>query len=210
MAVARSSDEELKERILTGFKSGKPFTPYVPTIDLPSGIESVLDFGCGVGRNFPYLATIARRVEGFDLPPMIERCRTLASTPVARLASDWADVRTRRYGLIFASLVLQHIETEACREYLVDFASMAPAVYLLTRARTDFGAKVLDLVGECGLYDAADECAVVDHDPVAHRLRVQRTVPFATARSAREDDVHYEVLLRSRTFSADVAGDVSA
>jgi hypothetical protein len=129
---------------------------------------------------------------------------------VARLASDWADVRSRRYGLIFASLVVQHIETEACREYLVDFAAMAPALYLLTRARTDFGAKVLDLVAECGLYEASGECAVVDHDPVAHQLRVQRRVPFGTARSAREDDGHYEVLLRSRTFAADVAGDTSA
>ncbi|HEV3484798.1 MAG TPA: class I SAM-dependent methyltransferase [Vicinamibacterales bacterium] len=199
MSVARSSDEDLKERILTGFKSGKPFTPYVPTIDLPAPLESVLDFGCGVGRNFPYLKTIARRVEGFDLPPMIDRCRALATEPVDRLASDWTDVRTRRYGLIFSSLVLQHIETDACREYVVDFAGMAPAVYLLTRARTDFGAHVMDLVADCGLYDAGP-CVVVDHDPATHQLRTHGSVPFEAARRARAEDVHYEVLLRSRAF----------
>src|SRR5918992_1801280 len=96
LEVAASDDDELKERILTGFKTGKPFTPYVPTIALPTGLQSVLDFGCGVGRNFPYLKTIAQRVEGFDLPPMVERCRALATERVDRLASDWTDVRMRR------------------------------------------------------------------------------------------------------------------
>ncbi|MBI1872581.1 MAG: hypothetical protein HYS05_01670 [Acidobacteria bacterium] len=32
-SVARSADpDDLREHILTGYKSGKPFTPYVPTI----------------------------------------------------------------------------------------------------------------------------------------------------------------------------------
>ena len=51
--IAVGDADELRERILTGYKSGKPFTPYVPTIPLPATIESVLDFGCGLGRNFP-------------------------------------------------------------------------------------------------------------------------------------------------------------
>ena len=86
----------------------------------------MLDFGCGLGRNFPYLKTIASRVEGYDLPPMIERCRALATEQVSALTSDWADARTRRYALVFASLVLQHIDTGECRRYLADFARMAP------------------------------------------------------------------------------------
>ena len=200
LQVAGSDDDELKERILTGFKSGKPFTPYVPTITLPAPIESVLDFGCGVGRNFPYLKTVARRVEGFDLPPMIERCRALATERVDRLASDWTDVRTWRYGLIFASLVLQHIETDAARAYLTDFARMAPDVYLLTRTRTDFDTPVLGLVADSGVYEAG-ECTIVDHDPDTHQLRVLGRMPFDAARRSAED-VHYEVRLRSRTFSA--------
>ena len=47
--AATASDEDLRERILTGFKSGKPFTPYFPTLPLPESIASVLDFGCGLG-----------------------------------------------------------------------------------------------------------------------------------------------------------------
>ena len=29
--AATASDDELREKILTGFKDGKPFTPYVPS-----------------------------------------------------------------------------------------------------------------------------------------------------------------------------------
>ena len=32
MSVASEADEEIRERILTGYKDGKPFTPYVPTV----------------------------------------------------------------------------------------------------------------------------------------------------------------------------------
>ena len=54
LEVARTATaDDLREHILTGFKSGKPFTPDVPTIALPSPVDWVLDFGCGVGRNFP-------------------------------------------------------------------------------------------------------------------------------------------------------------
>jgi SAM-dependent methyltransferase len=192
--IAAGDADELRERILTGYKSGKPFTPYVPTIPLPAPLESVLDFGCGLGRNFPYLKTIASRVEGYDLPPMIERCSTLGTEPVSRLSGDWIDVRTRRYGLVFASLVLQHIDTDECRNYLADFARMAPHVYLLSRTRTDFGAVMLDLVAESGLYTTGT-CRIVDHDPATHQLRVIGDRPFEQARES-PDDVHYEMLLR--------------
>jgi SAM-dependent methyltransferase len=195
--VARSaSSEDLREHILTGFKSGKPFTPYVPTIALPSSVDWVLDFGCGVGRNFPCVRTLGRHVAGFDLPPMIARCRELAD-PVDLLSDDWDEIKARRFDLIFASLVLQHIEVEAVRAYLLDFARMAPTTYLLTRDTSDFdNVKVLDLVAESGAFDAGD-CTIVDHDPDTHQLRVLGQVPFDAARQASEP-AHYEVLLTSR------------
>ena len=194
--IAAGEADELRERILTGYKAGKPFTPYIPTIALPARIDSVLDFGCGLGRNFPYLKTIASRVEAFDLPAMIDRCRALATERVNDLISDWNDGRTRRYDLVFASLVLQHIDTGECRRYLADFARMAPYVYLLTRTRTDFGAVMLDLVAESGTYETG-ACRIVDHDPVTHQLRIIGDRTFEEARRST-DDVHYETLLRSR------------
>ena len=196
LEIAQGDADELRERILTGYKSGKPFTPYVPTIPLPAPLESVLDFGCGLGRNFHYLKTMAARVEGFDLPPMIDRCRALANERVSRLSSDWTDVRARRYDLVFASLVLQHIETEACRVFLADVAAMAPSFYLLTRTRSDFDAVMLELVADAGVYEGTT-CRIVDHDPTTHQLRVIGETTFDAARRST-DDVHYEILLRSR------------
>ena len=192
-AAARESDDDLRERILTGFKSGKPFTPYAPTIGWPP-VGSVLDFGCGVGRNFPYLRSVASKIAGFDLPPMIARCRHIAPDGADVLADDWSSVRQQRFDLVYASLVLQHIETTAIRAFLADFATMAPVIYLLTRIDSDFGANVFELVGaEPRL--APGPCHEVEHDYDTHQLRVLGQPSFDEARAARPGR-HFEILLR--------------
>lgn len=196
LSVARSADpDDLREHILSGYKDGKPFTPYVPTLTLPAPIEQALDFGCGVGRSFPYLKTIARHVTGFDLPPMIERCRTLAAEPIDLLSADWLEVRTHRFDLVFAALVLQHVEPVACLSYMRDFGQMASHVYLLTRLHNDFGPNVLDLVAESGAFEVED-CVEVDHDSETHQLRRLGRRSFNEARH-QTGTGHYEVLLRS-------------
>ncbi len=200
-AVASSADpDDLRDRILTGYKTGKPFVPYAPTIPLPAPIHWVLDFGCGVGRNFPYLASVARHVVGFDLPPMIRRCRLLASAPVDLLSDDWSDLSSRRFDLIFAALVLQHVEPDACRRYVADFARMAPLTYLLTRLQSDFDENVLRLAGDSGLFDI-ELCAEVEHDPETHGLR-QIGIRSAAALQHATDNRHYDVRLRSRMWKA--------
>jgi hypothetical protein len=199
-SIAATSDpDELRERIFTGYKTGKPFTPYVPTVALPAPVDSVLDFGCGVGRNFPYLKSIARQVAGFDLAPMVAQCRVLATETIDRLASDWDEVSRQRFDLVFAALVLQHIETDICRAYLTDFARMAPAIYLLTRLQSDFGVNVLGLVAESGLFEVTD-CAEVEHDPVQHRLKQVARRSFAEVSQAT-DNLHYEVVIIPRRSS---------
>jgi SAM-dependent methyltransferase len=197
-AANHETDDELRERILTGYRDGKPFTPYVPTLALPERVDTVLDFGCGLGRNFPYLKTIARRVVGFDLPPMVARCRTIAPVPADTLVDDWSVLRATRVDLVFASLVIQHIDTPQAASYLADFARMAPAVYLLTRTDTDFGTRVLDLVAETGAFDA-DACVEVEHDPTTHQLRPIAPRSFAAARSAAPG-LHFEMMLRSTAY----------
>ena len=188
------SDDEIREWILTGTTSGKPFTPYVPTVTLPADLSSVLDFGCGLGRNFPFLVSVARRVTGFDLPPMIARCRTRPTDPAVTLSDDWEAVKRERFDLIFASLVLQHLDTASIEARLVDFARMAPLTYLLTRAESDAGDSVLDVVARVGLFVAGD-CIEVEHDDGTHQLRVVRRMPLDEAR--RHAGGHYELLLRS-------------
>ena len=187
LSVARSPDaDDVREHILSGYKDGKPFTPYVPTFALPLPVDRVLDFGCGLGRNFSYLKTIARHITGFDLPPMIERCRTMAGDGVEVLSDDWNDLRENRFDLIFAALVLQHIEPEACRLYLMDFLRMAPAVYLLTRADSDFGTNVIDLIAQTGMFEAGDcvRSTTIPTPTSSASLDAARSTPAARQRTA--------------------------
>lgn len=196
--AASASDDDLRERILTGFKDGKPFTPYVPTLALPPALDRVLDFGCGLGRNFPYLTSVARHVTGFDLPEMIERCRQAGAHRVDALSSDWHTLRNERFDLVFASLVLQHMEAAPCAAALADFARMAPVTYLITRGQGDFGFNVLDLVLRAGVFDATVPLEV-NHDDRTHQLRVIGPVPVTDA-LAPDDGRHFELLLTSRAW----------
>jgi hypothetical protein len=124
---------------------------------------------------------------------MIERCRALATETVDLLMSDWEDASRGSFDLIFAALVLQHVDTDLCRAYLADFARMAPATYVLTRLQSDFGANVLGLVAESGLFEVAD-CAEVEHDPKRNQLKQISRRSFAKVSQAT-DNLHYEVLL---------------
>jgi len=196
ISLAENADtDDLRDRILAGYKDGKPFTPYVPTIPMPEPLDNVLDFGCGLGRNFPYLSGIARSVAGFDLPPMIERCHDVAGGMVDLLSPDWNQVRQLRFDLIFTTLVLQHIEPEPARAFLRDFSSMAPSVYLLTRTDTDFGENLLQMVADLGIFDVAGDCIEVDHDPGTHQLKVVGRMPFDDARKL-PGGRHVELMLR--------------
>ena len=197
MSLAENADtDDLRDRILAGYREGKPFTPYVPTLPMPEPLDSVLDFGCGLGRNFPYLSGIARSVAGFDLPPMIDRCREVAGRTVDLLSPDWTQVRQLRFDLIFTTLVLQHIEPDPVRAFLRDFSHMTSSVYLLTRTDTDFGENLLDVVADLGCFDAG-ECVEVDHDPGTHQLKIGGRMPFEEARRIGAGR-HIEVMLRAR------------
>ena len=142
--VTRHDLEYVKEKILTGYKDGKPFTAMSLPADLQKlitidgDIHRSLDFGCGVGRNFPLLRSFSNVVEGYDLPGMIEMCKREATADY--LESDWSQVKSRRYDVIFASLVFQHILPETLAEYLRDMATMTR--YVLVAGRTTFDEPV--------------------------------------------------------------------
>ena len=184
--------DEVREAILSGYLDGKPFSPYAPLLEMPP-LERVLDFGCGLGRNFPYLRSAAHQVVGFDLEQMVQRCRREVDHDGVVLAADWRWVRRQHFDCVFACLVLQHIAPDDLRTYLSDFARMAPWLYVLSRGRSDFGGGVFQEIASTGTF-AGTVCNVVEHDPTAHGLKHCAAVPLWEALA---DDRHYEVLLAS-------------
>ena len=194
---ARTADEpldEIREAILTGYSEGKPFSAYPPLLALPR-VGRVLDFGCGLGRNFPYLRRIASEVAGFDLPEMIARCRTLDAAENVELASDWEALRQRRFDAIFVSLVLQHLEPDECRRRLREFAAMAPWTYVLSRGGSDFGVTVFSLIAGIPAFSVV-EANIVDLVPSNGGLKLLRACsPAGLDLPAGEG--HYEMLLSS-------------
>ncbi|MCY4658551.1 MAG: class I SAM-dependent methyltransferase [Acidobacteria bacterium] len=184
--------DEVREAILTGYLDGKPFSPYAPLLEMPR-LERVLDFGCGLGRNFPYLRSAAHQVVGFDLEQMLQRCRLEVDHDGVELTADWPWVRRQHFDCVFACLVLQHIAPDDLRTYLSDFATMAPWLYVLSRGRSDFGGGVFQEIASTGTFTGT-VCNVVEHDPTAHGLKHCAAVPLWEALA---DDRHYEVLLAS-------------
>lgn len=141
-----SEQERAKQLILTSYAKGQSDFDDAGVLDndvekfLFLNIEgnNVLDFGCGLGRNFPLLKRKFSVVDGFDLPNMIE---LLKKDPNAELATDlydsWEFARVNEYEAIFASLVLQHIEVDYLRKYLEDMTLMTDTLILLSRSWLD-------------------------------------------------------------------------
>lgn len=195
---ARIADEpldEVREAILTGYREGKPFSAYPPLLALPPGPRRILDFGCGLGRNFPYLRRIANEVVGFDLPEMIARCRTLDAAKNVELASDWKAIRHRRFDAIFVSLVLQHLRPDECRRRLRDFAVMAPWTYVLSRGGNDFGVTVFSLIAGTPAFSVV-EANVVELVPSTGGLKLLRACS-PDELDLPEGEGHYEMLVSS-------------
>ena len=109
-AASTCDDEALKEAILAGYALGKPWAPDDSRLTWPPGMRTILDFGCGLGRNWGLLYKHAGCVIAFDRPAMMLRLlpQTLPLCVVAApvLASvPFVD-------LVYMSLVLQHMEAE--------------------------------------------------------------------------------------------------
>jgi len=119
--------------------------------------RSILDFGCGLGRNFPTWRRMADTVTGYDLPAMVDRCRPL-DLDVDLLTSDWSALRNRQFSLIAAILVLQHMAVDELREKLADMRRMTPLLFVLGRWYSDDHKRdVMQIVLESGFVVLASD-----------------------------------------------------
>jgi cyclopropane fatty-acyl-phospholipid synthase-like methyltransferase len=122
--------ETAGDAILTGYKGDLAYMPLYEEVHnkVPGG-HSVLDFGCGVGRNIPSLVNKFEKVVGYDFPNMLDLVpegRKQVSNDPYKLSysSNWDYVSLQKYDCIFASLVFQHIDEEELNTYLSDMQGM--------------------------------------------------------------------------------------
>lgn len=134
--IAALPEADLKEAILTGFKQGKPFAPHdFHLIELPEKIGNILDFGCGIGRNFTALRDKCHRLFAYDIPEMLTACKRYSNCHGVEPLWTWGELLQNRYDLAVAILVLQHFDNEQMIEYKLQRLSRQ-ATYLYVGSRS--------------------------------------------------------------------------
>ena len=104
--------------------------------------SSVLDFGCGIGRNISMLSSFNLQVTGYDLPNMVKLAYAhLKHNP--NLHFDWDYVKSFNYDFVWSSLVFQHIPEKALYTYLKDLSNMTTTMVVFTRIHHDFSNKTV-------------------------------------------------------------------
>jgi hypothetical protein len=143
--VALLPEEDIKEALITGYKNGNPFAPHLYDF-FHAGVKAskILDFGCGIGRNFSALRNISKKIVAYDIPDMVAACRKYADCTSVSLLDDWKEVIIEQFDVTIMTLVLQHMENEeALEKYLIDISNCSDFLYVSTRCWID-GLKKLN------------------------------------------------------------------
>lgn len=143
--------ENVKEQILTGAdKNG--FVPTEIAKLFPVTTDTVLDFGCGIGRNREALRKFFGRVSalvGFDLPGMLNLMSLHGQAMYDRVYDDFTYVESIKPRVIYASLCFQHIPTDVLNQYLCRMSKWPHLLYVVTRRYNDGNHdEVFDIITE--------------------------------------------------------------
>jgi SAM-dependent methyltransferase len=132
--------DEALDAILTGYKGDAIDMPvYHEVTKNLKHVGSILDFGCGAGRNLKYLIEHYTNVYGYDYPNMLKLVprETLDSKNLI-LLNNLNGVLARTYDEILFSLVLQHIHPDELRDILGEISSLASRFIIHSRIWVDF------------------------------------------------------------------------
>ena len=190
--LAKELDEDdLKELILTDHKEtgfGAAKFKELDELDL----ELVLDFGCGLGRNFPSLKEVSKRVHGYDLKCMVDRCEELCETRVDLLTSDWSLIQSHKYDFVVCVLVLQHIyDLKAFHKILRDLSRITENVYVDTRSYIDFHPLIVTETPPNLMEEVLKN---------GHFIVVATTMPLNQCLEANyKEEQHYSFTMKSRS-----------
>lgn len=120
----------------------------IPMIGDINKSMSVLDFGCGVGRNiFNFSQKFPNwNFCGYDNDNMINKSleysrirynKSLNDYPNLDLVSDWNILKTKKFDCIYATIVFQHIYEKDINLYLKDIKQMTNRLIVTGRRFND-------------------------------------------------------------------------
>lgn len=153
-------------------------------------MEFALDFGVGMGRNFKYLQTLYKNVYGFDLPAMIRNARSLLNND-QKLIDDWDFFRSRKFDLVYESVVMQHIPPQEVIHRLQCISEMSPYFVSWTRSYNDYlrdfqakkyGVNMASLIKSTGSFEIV-YCSLNENE-ITNLM----------------DETHYNILYKSKNF----------
>jgi len=124
-----------------------------PIIGDKSEALSVLDFGCGVGRNiFDFSQNFPNwKFYGYDNPHMLDKAneysklkfnKTIYDYSNIELISNWEQLKTRKFDCIYATIVFQHIHENDLNLYIQDIKRMTNKLIVSGRRFND------DMIGD--------------------------------------------------------------
>jgi len=169
--ASHSSDPDLKDFVLTGSADMQelPSSPVSLVVTDPSvNIQKILDFGCGIGRNFKHYKKFHEEVHGYDLPAMVDRCRAMNSENINLLTSDWNEILSNTYDMVAAQFVFQHfLNPLHLTSLLGDISEITRYLYVSGRCYMDspLRDRVFDIILSSSHFE------LIDSQPSIEKLR---------------------------------------
>ena len=159
-----SNLDVISNLICTG-KTAKTMRPdiwVVKHLESTNPNTTVLDFGCGIGRNTFYfgLSHPNWNVVGYDNKYMISKINDFYKIHYNNIvfptnvvfSDDWDNLKGKKFDVIFCSLVLQHIYEHALEEYISHFKEMTHKLIVSGRRfNDDSGKSTWEIIENNGL-----------------------------------------------------------
>lgn len=146
------ADSILTNRTCEDFYSDEwLYSSYLDKTDINTNSISILDFGCGIGRNTFGMSYYDPNwfVMGYDNKYMIEHAVEYHSIKHSensyptnlKFEYEWDKVRLLKFDFIICCVALQHIFEKDLNEYITDFKNMTKNLIVSGRRFNDDGGK---------------------------------------------------------------------